>query len=76
MHTCPNQPDHDLASSGPQVVAGAEAILLMGGGKERRVYSLPRHRALHSQTPTSFWGTGNFPMFPSDQVERLALTAS
>jgi PQQ-like domain len=63
---CLNTLDLDLASSGPQVIPGAGTNLLVGGGKEGKVYTLQLDQALHSQTPQYFWGTSNYPTLPAE----------
>jgi hypothetical protein len=63
---CLNTLDLDLASSGPQVIPGAGTNLLVGGGKEGKVYALQLDRALQTQTLQTFWGTSNYPTLPAE----------
>ncbi len=57
--TCLNTLDLDLSAAGPQVIPGAGTNLLVGGGKEGKVYALQLDQALQTQTPEYFWGTNN-----------------
>jgi hypothetical protein len=63
---CLNTLDLDLASSGPQVIPGAGTNLLVGGGKEGKIYTLQLDLALQTQTPQTFWGTSNYPTLPAE----------
>jgi hypothetical protein len=63
---CLNTLDLDLASSGPQVIPGTGTNLLVGGGKEGKVYVLELNQALNTQTPQYFWGTSNYPTLPAE----------
>jgi hypothetical protein len=63
---CLNTLDLDLASSGPQVIPGAGTNLLIGGGKEAKVYALQLSLPLQTQTPQYFWGTSNHPILPAE----------
>jgi hypothetical protein len=64
--TCLNTLDLDLAASGPQIIPGASGNLLVGGGKEAKVYVLQLDQALQTQTPQQFWGTSNYPTLPAE----------
>ncbi len=64
--TCLNTLDLDLASAGPMIVPGAGTNLLLGGGKEGKVYTLQLDQALQTQTPPYFWGTNNYPTLPAE----------
>lgn len=64
--TCMNTLDLDLASAGPVIIPGAGTNLLVGGGKQGKVYELKLDLALNSQTPLTFWGTTNHALLPAD----------
>ena len=64
--TCLNQLDEDLASAGPQIMPGTGTNLLLGGGKQGKIYTLQLDQALHTQTPFYFWGTSNYVPFPAE----------
>ncbi len=64
--TCLNTLDLDLSASGPQLIPGAGTNLLVGGGKEAKVYMLQLNQALQTQTPQYFWGTSNYPTLPAE----------
>src|SRR5208283_2628063 len=53
--TCLNTLDLDLSASGPQLIPGAGTNLLLGGGKEGKIYALQLDQALQTQTPQYFW---------------------
>lgn len=63
---CLNKIDLDLASSGPQIIPGAGTNLLVGGGKEGKVYTLQLDQALRTQTAAYFWGTSDYPTLPAE----------
>jgi hypothetical protein len=63
---CLNELDEDLAASGPQIMPGTGTSLLLGGGKEGKVYALQLDQALNTQTPEFIWGTSNHPTFPAE----------
>ena len=64
-HACLNLLDEDLGSSGPQIMPGSGAKLLLGGGKEGKVYALQLGQKLSGQSASFFWGSNNFPFFPA-----------
>ncbi len=64
--TCLNTLDLDLASAGPMIIPGAGTNLLLGGGKEGKIYTLQLDQALQTQTPQYFWGTNNYPTLPAE----------
>jgi len=64
--TCLNTLDLDLASAGPMIIPGSGTNLLLGGGKEGKVYTLQLDQALQAQTPSYFWGTNNYPTLPAE----------
>ena len=63
---CLNTLDEDLAASGPQIMPGGSANLLLGGGKEGKVYALQLGQPLSTQSPAFIWGSSNFPLFPAE----------
>lgn len=63
---CLNTLDLDFASAGPMIIPGAGTNLLLGGGKEGKVYTLQLDQALQTQTPPYFWGTNDFPTLPAE----------
>ncbi len=64
---CLNTLDLDLSSGGPQVipVAGGKK-LLVGGGKEGKIYPLQLNQPLSTQNPAYFWGSANHPTLPAE----------
>jgi hypothetical protein len=64
--SCLNTLDEDLASAGPQIMPGTGTNLLLGGGKQGKIYTLLLDQALHTQTPSYFWGTSNYVPFPAE----------
>jgi hypothetical protein len=63
---CLNTLDLDLAASGPQVIPGSGTNLLIGGGKEGKVYIVQLDKGLNAQTPQYFWGTSDHPTLPAE----------
>lgn len=66
---CLNTLDLDLGASGPQLIlnaGGTSDNLLMGGGKEGKVYQISLNQALNAQTPPYFWGTSQYPTLPAE----------
>ncbi len=63
---CLNTLDLDLSASGAQVLPGSGNNLLVGGGKEGKVYTLQLDQALRTQTAQTFWGTSNYPTLPAE----------
>jgi hypothetical protein len=61
-----NTLDEDLASGGPQIMPGTGTNLLLGGGKQGKIFTLLLDQPLHTQTPSYFWGTSNYVPFPAD----------
>jgi hypothetical protein len=64
--SCLNTLDLDLAASGPQLFPGSGTNLLVGAGKEGKVYTLLLDEALNTQTAAYFWGTSNHPTLPAE----------
>jgi hypothetical protein len=64
--TCLNTLDLDLSSAGPMIIPGTGTNLLLGGGKEGKVYTLQLDQALQTQTPPYFWGTNDYPTLPAE----------
>jgi hypothetical protein len=64
--SCLNTLDLDLSSSGPQIIPANGADLLVGGGKEGKVYIVNLGESLSSQTPAYFWGTSHHPTLPAE----------
>jgi hypothetical protein len=65
---CMNKLDLDLGASGPQIIPGATTNLLVGGGKQGKVYTLSINptEGLTPGSPPYFWGTVNHLTLPSD----------
>jgi hypothetical protein len=63
---CMNTLDLDLASSGPLIMPGSGTNLMVGGGKQGKVYVFQLDEALQTQTPQTFWGTSNYTPLPTD----------
>ncbi len=63
---CLNTLDLDLSSAGPQVVSLDGANLLVGGGKQGKVYALDLSQTLQGQSAVHFWGTTNYALLPAD----------
>jgi hypothetical protein len=63
---CLNTLDLDLSSSGPLIMPGNGTNLMVGGGKQGKVYVFQLSEALHTQTPQTFWGTSRYALLPAD----------
>ncbi len=64
--TCLNTLDLDLSSAGPQLVSLGATNLLVGGGKQGKVYALDLTQTLQGQNAAHFWGTTNYALLPAD----------
>jgi hypothetical protein len=63
---CLNTLDLDLSSAGPQLLSNGGTNVLIGGGKQGKVYALQLNQSLQFQTPTWFWGTTNHALLPAE----------
>jgi hypothetical protein len=63
---CMNTLDLDLSSSGPLIIPGSGTSLMLGGGKQGKVYVFQLDESLQTQTPQTFWGTTNYTALPTD----------
>lgn len=63
---CLNTLDLDLSSAGPQLLSSGASNLLIGGGKEGKVYALQLNETLQNQNATWFWGTSKHPDLPAE----------
>jgi hypothetical protein len=63
---CLNQIDLDLGSSGPLIMPGNGTNLMVGGGKQGKVFILQLEETLSTQTPATFWGTSQHLLLPAD----------
>lgn len=63
---CMNSIDLELSSSGPQIMNSGGTNLLLGGGKQGKVYALSLDQPLKTQQPNFFWGTTNYAPLPAD----------
>lgn len=63
---CLNKLDLDLSSAGPQLVSLGGANVLVGGGKQGKVYALQLNQPLQGQNAVHFWGTTNHALLPAD----------
>jgi hypothetical protein len=64
--TCLNKLDLELSSSGPQLMNIDGTNVLLGGGKQGKVYALSLNQPLQTQQPSYFWGTSNHATLPAE----------
>jgi hypothetical protein len=63
---CLNTLDLELSSSGPQIMNTGSDSLLLGGGKQGKVYALSLTQPLLGQQAPYFWGTANVAVLPAE----------
>ena len=63
---CLNTLDLDLSSAGPQLLSLGNTNLLVGGGKQGKVYALELDQTLQGQNAVQFWGTTNHVLLPAE----------
>jgi hypothetical protein len=63
---CLNKIDLDLGSSGPLIMPGTGTNLMVGGGKQGKVFVLQLDETLQTQTPETFWGASQYLLLPAD----------
>jgi len=63
---CMNSIDMEISSSGPQIMNSGGTSLLLGGGKQGKVWALSLDQPLYGQPPNYFWGTNNYLPLPAD----------
>jgi len=63
---CMNSIDMELSSSGPQIMNSGGTSLLLGGGKQGKLWALSLNQPLRSQPPNYFWGTTNYLPLPAE----------
>jgi hypothetical protein len=63
---CMNSIDMEISSSGPQIMNSGGTSLLLGGGKQGKVWALSLNQPLLGQPPNYFWGTTNYLPLPAE----------